>query len=586
MLLGFALGLGILSQILLMAGFLRLMSRAVLWPLLLLAALVSYSGIKEFFRWVIHSLAAFRHSQRKGWHWVLLASGMVFLSAWAPPHHYDSLVYHLALPQRYILEKGIVPIPQNLYAYFPQNAEMLYALCLLLDADVLTQLLNWASWMTAAGLIFVFAKRLTDARCAFLSVLFLAFQPTAMLLAGSSYVESLLGLWITCTLFCFERYRNQRDRNWLVLSAVFSGLSMGTKYYAVITAGILSLFLLGSALRNRQIFPKHLFLYAGIAGLIFSPWLVRNWISVQNPVFPFFHHLFTSEKSPWAPHSAEKYFRILAEYNPRGNFWTELVRLPWKLGFGSLPYGGGMDVLGTMGWVIHLLAFPGWFWAAKKFPALRPLMVYALLHGCLWFLTGTVLRFLSVLLPILSLLTAASLYTAYQALTAPFKKTAVFLLGVFLLHQTYLFVYVQSSFQTERPVLGLETRDEFLSRRLSYYPAARWVNENLPKNATILLVGEQRSYYFQRKVLATTVFADNIFSNWPNEAKDSETLRNRLKGELGVTHLLLIPKEAERLQKDYRIFDWTPLGEKNWKELLTRSIPLQRFRDAVLYALP
>ena len=45
-----------------------------------------------------------------------------------PPHQYDSLVYHLALPQAYVREGRLFAMPGIVYTHFPQNGEMLFTL--------------------------------------------------------------------------------------------------------------------------------------------------------------------------------------------------------------------------------------------------------------------------------------------------------------------------------------------------------------------------------------------------------------------------------------------------------------------------
>jgi hypothetical protein len=51
---------------------------------------------------------------------------LAVLCAFAPPTYYDSLVYHLALPLRYLQEGRIGFVPYNQYAHFPQNMEMIF----------------------------------------------------------------------------------------------------------------------------------------------------------------------------------------------------------------------------------------------------------------------------------------------------------------------------------------------------------------------------------------------------------------------------------------------------------------------------
>ncbi|NUM46788.1 MAG: hypothetical protein HUU38_18950, partial [Anaerolineales bacterium] len=59
----------------------------------------------------------------------------------SPPTDWDSLMYHLEVPKRYIQAHGYVYIP-NGYANFPQFIESLYAFAMLVHGDILARLVN------------------------------------------------------------------------------------------------------------------------------------------------------------------------------------------------------------------------------------------------------------------------------------------------------------------------------------------------------------------------------------------------------------------------------------------------------------
>ena len=55
---------------------------------------------------------------------------------------------------------------------------------------------------------------------------------------------------------------------------------------------------------------------------------------------------------------AKGYFGVLAEYGHAGRFLVRLVSLPFLLLSSPLSYGGGMDVLGDLGWDVLLWLLP------------------------------------------------------------------------------------------------------------------------------------------------------------------------------------------------------------------------------------
>lgn len=61
---------------------------------------------------------------------------LYLLTTLLPPTILDALVYHLALPKAYVRAHALVDAPGNIYSFFPQNTEMLFALGLMAHSHV------------------------------------------------------------------------------------------------------------------------------------------------------------------------------------------------------------------------------------------------------------------------------------------------------------------------------------------------------------------------------------------------------------------------------------------------------------------
>lgn len=477
----------------------------------------------------------------------------VFWAAWVPPHQYDSLVYHLPLAQAYAKTGSLVWVQHLVYYHFPQNAEMLFALALVLGSDLLAQQLMWLAAALSAGWIFEAGRRQGRPAAALLACLLLCTHAAVMLLASTTYVEPLVMLWVTAATLCFLRGLELSSggpfpRSWLVLSAVFTGLALGTKYYAGIAAALLGACLAWRALLGRL--PRRegrtdLALYVGITTALFLPWLAKNYLTVGNPVFPFLYERFSGAPG-WTAESARGYFRALVEYGPQGGFWAELLSLPVKLLRNDPRFGGGMDALGRLGWEATFWFLPLGFWACRRDRFWRGLALFCGLYLAAWFATGVVLRFLTAIAPLLCLLIARGLHD-FWGLLGPGGRLALGA-GAGLLAATHLllFAYVHRVVGSGAILLGLESRREFLARRLDYYPCAAFAAERLGKNDKILIVGEQRGYYVEQDHAATTVHAPNPYILWAEEAGSPRDLAGRLS-RAGYTHMLFVPREFSRL---------------------------------------
>lgn len=575
-LLGFTLGLGLLCLgmfALAAAGLLRPWTAGIMLGVLWLVGFTELRAMALSLS-ANRNLLSDRPAAAAG---VLGALALLWWSCWAPPHQYDSLVYHLALPADYIRAGGFTAPAHLVYAHFPQNAELLFTLALLLKSDLLAQMLMWLATALSVWWIFEAGKREAPLAAVLLGCGLLVTHSSVMLLAGTTYVEPLLMLWTTAAVLSFYRWLGMSSgqsgqRTWLALSAVFCGLALGVKYNAGITPLILGLILLWRLVkepgRGRAF---ELLLFTGVTTALFMPWLLKNAWFAGNPVFPFFYRLFPG--TVWQGESAQAYFQVLVEYGHGGAPLQALLKLPLLLLSNSQRFGGGMDALGTTGWELSFWALPLAVMAGRGNRFLRGLLVYLGLHLAFWFGTRVVLRFLIPVAPILCLCAAAGLHAAWGRLGG-FGR---FLLGggvaALTLTHLLLFAFIHGVFGTLAAAAGLEDRGTFLDKRLDYYACARWASERLEENAKVLLVGEQRAYYLDRPHAATTVNAPNRFVEWADKAGSPAALSAKLKQE-GFTHLLLVPAEFARLTPSLKLTD---RAQENLGSLdLTPALKTQR----------
>jgi hypothetical protein len=78
------------------------------------------------------------------------------LLALTPTVSWDAGAYHLTLPRLYLEHGGFREVPLNVYSYWPQGVQLLYALALAVQDHVLAKLLHFAFgvatlWALAAG---------------------------------------------------------------------------------------------------------------------------------------------------------------------------------------------------------------------------------------------------------------------------------------------------------------------------------------------------------------------------------------------------------------------------------------------------
>ena len=491
--------------------------------------------------------------------WLCALIGLpLLLALWAclvPPHQYDSLVYHLALPQEY-LRAGRLYAPDGMvYAHFPQNGEMLFTLALQLGSDLLAQMFVWLATALTVGWLLTFGRRITSA--APWAAVLVATHTSVLSMSSTTYVEPLVMLLMTGALLAFEASEEGRERGPLILSALFMGLALGTKYYAGMLAVLLVLRLVR---RGRW---KAAVLFSAVAGAAFAPWLVKNWICVGNPVFPFLYKVFPATRIGWTADLASGYFQVLTEYGHAGGFWRDLLRLPVLLFHNPLRFGGGMDVLGDLGWDLTLWLWAYGLWAAWKRGARREFALLTALYFAAWFATGVVLRFLTALAPAMALVGADGVASWREDAGTPARALAAAAAALLIATHLFLALYIHGFFGSAYSLLALEDRETFLSKRLEYYPCASFAL-GLALDAKLLVVGEQRGYYIPRTHLSSTVHAPNLYVRRADEAASPADLARALRAD-GFTHILFVPREELRLDGGLGVM--TERGAANWKGL-------------------
>lgn len=583
-LIGATLGLGLLALGTFALGALGLFKPWAASALLALLWVAGYAELKP----ALESLAPDRSLLESR---PLAAAAIALplaLALWAclmPPHQYDSLVYHLALPQDYLLA-GRLHAPEGLlFAHFPQNGEMLFTLALLAGSDVLAQMYMWLAFALSIAWLFALGRREAPLSAVLLACFLTATHASVLLMASTTYVEPLVMLWVTAGALCFERWRQvPAARGWLVLSGVFIGLALGTKYYAGLGAIALGLRLAWRAARaeDRPAALKDLALFTAVVAALFAPWLAKNWVLVRNPVFPFLYRYFENTGTGWNGEAAAGYFRILTEYGHAEGWFVSLLKLPVLLLRNPLRFGGGMDVLGDLGWTLLLGCLPLALWAARDNGFRRGLLLFCGWWAVGWFSSGVVLRFLTVLVPLLALAGAAGLVKLHERVGAWGRGALVAAVGALVATSLYLAVYVHAVFGTPGVLLGLETREEFLSRRLDYYPCAAGARALPGPSGRILVVGEQRGYYLQRAHLTSSVHAPNLWVRLAEDAASPADLARRLMAE-GFSHVLLVPKESARLGESLGVL--SDKGRANWDGLETQLEVVAKARGCLVAAL-
>jgi len=553
--LAMGLGLGVLDLLMLGLFALGLARPPVAWTLAAVLAALIATRIAAWRREAAEAGAIWKETATRFWvraggAAALLGLGVALLAALAPAEFYDALIYHLAVPARFIADGGLVPIEGNFYASFPSNQSMLYALGMLLAGDAvragsLAQVLHWGCGVAALAATYGAGARHVGAKTGWLAALLLATAPGILL--TSTWAIADLGvmldgsLVLACLLEASDAAPAAR-RRYTLLAGIFAGLALGVKYTAalsVLAPGLaLTLFMAWRGRRDGGARGRlaDAAIFALAAAAIFAPWAVRNAVLAGNPVAPYLGGLFGAETS------ARTIGEELSRRIPAGTGATEALLFHlgafWRAGVSRLGAGGYLGV--TFALLIPFVLF------RRRHPSAIPaLAVYAGAGLAAWSAGVEVSRYLFPVLPAAALLAAHGALCLVRAAPATYEGLAC-VLAWLIGHGLYLFAVLTLTSNPFGAVLGIEPVDEYLSRRVEYYSAAEFINAGLPEGARVLFVGEGRGYYVERAYEASTpldrILIEKLASRAVRERRSlAEVLRNA-----GFTHLLRNRREMDR----------------------------------------
>ncbi len=560
---GWGLGQGVLAYVLLAVGALQGYRPAVLWGLYLSALAWAFyqwrvGGLRRLCRdaWT-QARARPDGARGDGLLRVLLWSAFALngVMCFIPEVFYDALVYHLGVPRWYLLEGGIRYYPAY-HAQFPLTRQMINLFGLALQGETLAKLLHFATSVQIHCTFLALADRFGRRRAGLLaSLAFFTVPMVAMNLWTTGVDVAMAAVSLLALAAGLISLTDAAGRAWVVLTGVFLGLTVSTKYPGGIDAAVWGCvfffhrFFVG---KNPRAAFRDLGITAGVAFLVFLPWLVKNAVLTGNPVYPYLHAVFGGR---------DLLIEKLAIFNAdiaQGAARTllDLIKAPWRLTFAvpssaSAPGLFPLGLLGAVAWGVLRRKNRGVF--------VRPLAVYAALYFVVMFVLTSQTRYAISGLAAYAFLIGEAIDALGRVagLAVRFCLTAVVALSAL----TGLDVSVLIATRAYAPwslLTGGEDR-----RAYQYYshpglnpgPAAEgydYLKEKGAGDTRVLILGDEKVFPCAVPFRASGIFNEQLITRWAREAGTSEKLWDILTAREKITHALI------NLPSNYRLLSYNP----------------------------
>lgn len=493
------IGLGIIAYATLGLGLLGLFygwALVLLLGLLTLAARAEWTHLARLLREVWASREPLG-SFEKGIALVIAALVLFsLLQALTPTTDYDGLVYHLTAPKTYLAKHRLVSFPHIPQANFPATAEMLYTIAMGLGSPMAAKLIHLSFALLTSMAVFSMARRFLNPKVARLSLAVLWSIPIFVVEAGWAYTDLVWTFYEFLALYAFLLWRQSPNRKWLLCCGLFMGFAFGTKYLAL--QGFILLFVaiaFSGWQSNRGRLDrtaKDLLLWVAIVTALASPWYLKNWIWLSNPIYPY---LFGGLNYPVQRVQADAY---LAANLGCGHSLQCYLSLPWIIYTRSYLFGHAPPASPSF----LSLFLPFWLiW--RKDRTVNWLLALSVARFAFWAITTQDLRFLLPVYPALSVIIA---YILYQIANLRLRRlpwdffVRAIVISVLLISLGLQLLRTLWALGNPFPViLGLESADTYLRHSLNDYAITQYVNKNLPEQSRLLLIGDKRGYYLQRE---------------------------------------------------------------------------------------
>jgi hypothetical protein len=451
--------------------------------------LVYLSGIGSFVLFGKQFLSDIKGRIKFDYQIYCLMSALIFQAIYTflPVTAFDALFYHLPLAERMLQTGTISWTPWIINSALPQNYELLQAVALATGGYVTVNLLSsWFSTTTIFTLIAI-GIRLGNWRIGLWSGIALSLTPLWFWYTYVPYLETFLAFG-----FCFMALCLIIDAPGLLVGLT-AGWLCGTKYWGLEAASIgFLIWLIKCRPNSRNVSFAFLTAFA-ISGF----WYVRNIYMFSNPFFPFYSELFKFMGSPRVDGAIATAYEFPRVHDSPSTLigW---LRLPFKLMINPVP-----EYCEDTAQTWKFVGFFSFFWLFSLITAYRnkmrillPVLAYVFIALFSWIVLHrfTYLRYLTVILPLMYLLSFVFLSMSLSRFKISLKTQSILAI-VFIL----VFIWHLFGFTTTRSVyqvpLTSDERNIFLDSNIDGWFAMDKLNQLKPKPTVYFLYGEGVRFY-------------------------------------------------------------------------------------------
>jgi 4-amino-4-deoxy-L-arabinose transferase-like glycosyltransferase len=515
-----------------------------------------------------------------------LAGVLTFLLSLAPPtEDFDALLYHLTIPAWWLRDGGITLTSVPPY-WFPQIVEGSFIWPMALGFDTATHLIHFTWFLLMIFLLWHWARQLWNNSIAWDTLLILLTMPSLLWLATWAYTDYALVFAGLATLYSLWKWQGTQKNRWLFIGGIMAGIAVSVKYtgFVIPLVGMLLVAIWEQGFLQRL---KKVAYFSATTVLVASPWYLRNWIWMKNPLYPF-----VFDGRFWDSFLAQAYS---ASGSGIGLDPVKLLTLPLTATLGTQDINFFDGRIGPFILILAPLALWVFLEARQQQNKRRPVLFAIGLFGFVSIAAWTIgvinsaslfqTRMLfSALIPV-TIPLALGLNSLYRLDTSRLRVSFIvrsmlaFVVGVNLLNFS-LQIIVRNPLAV---AAGITSREDYMEKRQPGYASALSLVNNAPLNAKIYFLFEPRSYGMNAYVQPDSINVNFAHDIWLYKTPEKIVESWKLQG---YTHVLLSKTGAEFIfenESSLRPKDELLLGKV---ETLLIAVGESQSGNYVLYKIP
>lgn len=260
------------------------------------------------------------------------------MTSMAPEVSPDGSGYHLGNVARLWRHHGYDWTYHSMYSYLSQGMEMLFLVAFSFGKHSSAALVHLCFLCTLPALMICYGRRFGMPKASLLAALLVFGSPVIAKDGVSAYNDLAVVTLIYAVFYLLQVWDKDRSDNLLIVIGLFAGYAYAIKYTAVLTLPFAVTWVWW---RCGLQFGRLARLVIAAAVLI-SPWVIRNWLWVGNPVAPFANAWFPSPY--YHPGMERIYVETLKHYQGIKHWW----QIPLDLTLRGGLVGGSFNPLFLM----------------------------------------------------------------------------------------------------------------------------------------------------------------------------------------------------------------------------------------------